>query len=148
MPLPELNEEGFLPSGIYDCTLEELKQRFGSFQVSNRRPELFLRLAEYISEAKLGGLLHALIIDGSFVTAEASPNDVDMIAVLKPDHDFSAELRPYQANVLSNRHVRRRYGFDVLVAREGSEEYTEYTAFFQQVRGKPELNKGILRILL
>lgn len=148
MPIPELAATGLLPPGIHDCTLAELKQQFGSFQTSNRRPELFARLEEYVQETKLSGLLQAFVVDGSFVTIEAMPNDVDMIAVLQPDHDFSIELRPFQANVISSRHVRRKYGFDLLVAREGSAEYVEYTTFFQQVRFKPELSKGIVRVRL
>ncbi len=148
MPIPELLAEGLLPPGIHECTLAELKKHFGSFQTSNRRPELFARLEEYVEEAKFSGLLQALIVDGSFVTVEASPNDVDMIAVLQTDHDFSIDLRPFQANAISNWHVRRKHGFDLLVAREGSAEYIEYTTFFQQVRSKPALSKGILRITL
>jgi len=41
MPIPALNEHGLLPAGIHDCTLDELKSRFGSFQISDRRNQLF-----------------------------------------------------------------------------------------------------------
>lgn len=38
-------------------------------------------------------------------------------------------------------------GFDVLVAREGSKEYDEYVAFFQQVKEQPGRRTGGLRVL-
>ena len=34
------------------------------------------------------------------------------------------------------------------LARDNSAEYAEYIAFFQQVRGRPDLSKGLLRIEL
>jgi hypothetical protein len=30
MPIPALNADGFLPAGVFDCTLLEFKARFGS----------------------------------------------------------------------------------------------------------------------
>jgi hypothetical protein len=69
------------------------------------------------------------------------------VLILRSDHDLGAELRPFEYNVLSRRRVRRRYRFDVLVARGGSVEYDEYAQFFQEVKGRPGLRKGILKVL-
>ena len=33
MPIPKLNERGFLPHGIHECALSEIKDRFGKFHV-------------------------------------------------------------------------------------------------------------------
>jgi hypothetical protein len=46
------------------------------------------------------------------------------------DHDFSADLTPAEYNLVSKRSVFRRYGFDLLVAREHSEEYRRYPRNF------------------
>jgi len=51
-------------------------------------------------------------------------------------------------NVVSKGSVRRRFGFDLLLAREDSDELRRYARFFQQVRFEPEKRKGILRITL
>ena len=74
--------------------------------------------------------------------------DVDLILVLPQDWDFEAELNPDRYNLLSKRRVRQRFGFDILAAREYSEQYAEYLALFQGVRGHQDLRKGILRIPL
>ena len=52
MPIPFLDEHGFLPAGIHDCTLEEIKARFGSFQTTDRRPQLFAKLEAFLAEAR------------------------------------------------------------------------------------------------
>ena len=39
--IPAFIDYGYLPEGIYDCTMEEAAQRFGVFQSSDRRPQLW-----------------------------------------------------------------------------------------------------------
>lgn len=148
MPIPALDQRGFLPEGVHDCTLAEVKTRFGSFQKSDRRPQLFARLEAFLAEARAAGIVQGVVVDGSFVTAEAEPNDIDLILVVAASHDFRTDLTPTEYNVLSKRRVQRRHGFDVLVACAGSEEYRRYVAFFQQIRFEPGRGKGILRLPL
>lgn len=146
--IPPLNEYGCLPEGIYDCTMEEVAQRFGVFQSSDRRPQLWDKFSEFMREAESCGLIDAVLLNGSFVTAENEPNDIDLVVVVSSRHDLSAEFQPSEYNVLSKRQVHRRLGFDLLVARSESEEYRRYLEFFQQVRLEPGRKKGILRIWL
>jgi hypothetical protein len=146
--IPAFNEHGCLPEGIYDCTMEEAAQRFGVFQSSDRRPQLWDQFTEFIREAESCRLIEAVLVNGSFVTAENEPNDIDLLVVVCSDHDFSAEFQPSEYNVLSKRQVYRRFGFDLLVARSESEEYRRYLEFFKQVRLEPGRKKGILRIWL
>jgi hypothetical protein len=148
MPIPKLNEQGLLPPGIYDCSLEEIGERFGTFQSTDLRPRLYEKLQAFLQQVRSTNLVVAVIVDGSFVTRKHAPGDIDLILVLPSNHDFSAELQPMAYNVLSRRRVSRRYEFDALVARENTREYTEYTADFQRVRGQPHLQKGMLRIRL
>jgi len=148
MPIPPLNQQGLLPVGVYDCTVEEIKARFGSFQASDRRPQLFEKLQTLISEAQSAGFARSLLIDGSFVTSKPDPNDVDLVLVLSPSHNVFTDLPPTQYNLVSKRRVRKRYGFDMVAVREDRPEYIEAVAFFQQVRYEPALRKGLLRLAL
>ena len=127
MPIPDYDEHGLLPPGVHSCTLAELKERFGRFSTSSQRLELFAKLEQDVREAISAKIVSALLVDGSFVTAIDMPNDIDLVAILAEDHDFAQELRPYQNNVLSNRWVRKQFGFDLLVARTNSAEYTDIT---------------------
>ena len=148
MPIPPFDRSGLLPPGMHDCTLDEMRSSFGSFHSSDRRPSLFTRLEQFVAEAQSSGIVRSLVVDGSFVTAKPAPNDIDLILVVGPKHDFTADLTPAAYNVLSKQRVRWRYAFDILVARDGSIEYRRWTEFFQQVRLDPGRKKGILKLSL
>lgn len=128
--------------------MPELYERFANLPSRLQRARLIHQLDQYIEEARSTSVVHAVVVDGSFITTKESPNDIDLVAVLSGDHDFSQELRPFQTAALSHRSVNRRYGFDLFAARDNSTEYREYVDFFQQVRGEPGLRKGIVRIEL
>ena len=44
--------------------------------------------------------------------------------------------------------LRRRFGFDVIVAERDSGLYRTYVEFFSRVREAPDLKKGLLRMRL
>jgi len=64
------------------------------------------------------GLFEAILIDGSFVTSKAVPNDIDLVAVLPADHDFERELSVSEYSLVSRPLLRKRFGFDVVQPRE------------------------------
>jgi hypothetical protein len=82
------------------------------------------------------------------VTAKPLPGDIDLVVVLVADHDFSADLSPRAYNVVSKKHVQKRFGFDIVTVREGTSEFEDAVAFFEQVRGDAVARKGLLRIRL
>ena len=137
------DEQGFLPPGVHDCTMNEIKARFGSFQSTDRRPQLFAKLMAFHGEAKVAGIFRAIIVDGSFVTAKPEPNDIDLVVVVASDHDLTADLGPAAYNIISKKRVQRRFGFDMVAVREGTLEYDDATTFFQQVRREFASRKGI-----
>jgi len=145
--IPGFNEHGWLPEGIHDCTLEEEAAQFSLFQRSDRRPQLWTRFMEFIREAKASGLIDAILVDGSFITADPVPNDIDIIiVVVSAHHNFSVALPPAPYNVWSQRSVRRQFGLNIVVVKQGSENLAQAVAFFQQVRQRPAAKKGLIRI--
>jgi hypothetical protein len=147
MPIPDLDADGLLPVGVHDCTLVELRQRFGSFQSSDQRCRLYERLEQFVREAKLSGIAKYVIVDGSFVTGKAVPNDIDLIVVVPEGHDFDAKLGALAYNTVSRGQIWRRYRFDAFIAAEGTRQLDEYVSFFQQRREDDRL-KGMLRLTL
>jgi len=81
MPVPSLNAQGLLPEGIHDCTWVELLRTFCQFQTSDRRPELCRRLREMMDALRQAKTARDLLVNGSFVTSKAVPNDIDLILV-------------------------------------------------------------------
>jgi predicted nucleotidyltransferase len=83
MALPDLNETGDLPVGVYPATLGELNSRFGTG--TPRRQEVAARFERIAELAKRTGGLQRLIVFGSYVTDEPDPNDVDLVLVMRDD---------------------------------------------------------------
>ena len=106
------------------------------------------RLEEFLREVATTGLATSVIVDGSFVTEKPEPNDIDLVVVLRPGHNFTGALRPFEYNIVSRRRVRKVVGFDMLLAEEGQPELDEFVEFFTQVRGEPDVRKGLLRVTL
>ncbi|MFC1610819.1 DUF6932 family protein [Myxococcota bacterium] len=142
-----LDERGLLRPGIHDATFEDLKATFGRFQTSAQRIRLCNQIQQYLEELESIDFMSTIIVDGSFVTSKEEPNDVDIILVLRADHDLSRELKPFEQNAVSSRRIRKRYDLDVLVARDGGAELDEYLGYFAQVRGESGL-KGMVRVRL
>ena len=148
MPIPVLTTDGFLLTGTFDCTLAEVRTRFGSFQGSETRERLFTKLAELVTAAQRSGLFDFLLLDGSFVTAKSAPNDVDLVAVLRLGHDFERDLPMSEYALVSRALLRRRFGFDIIVAEQDSQLYLTYVEFFSRIRENPAARKGLLRLKL
>ena len=94
------------------------------------------------------GLFKVLLVDGSFVTGKSAPNDVDLVAVLRPGHDFERDLPMSEYALVSRAMLRRRFAFDVLIAKPDSPLCKTCVDFFSQVRDNPGVRKGILRVNL
>jgi len=144
--IPDLDAEGLLPAGVHDCTLDEVEERFGQFQRSDRRVRLVAELRKYCAELRDVAIARFLVVDGSFVTAKEEPGDIDILLAVRADADLSQDFGPFEYNAISKRKVRRRYPFDLLVAPESTSAYEEYVALFSQVRDRPSLRKGLLRV--
>lgn len=141
MPIPALNADGHLPIGVFDCSLAEVRARFGSFQGSDIRPRHCAHLEELIVVMQRSKLFKELLIDGSFVTSKPSPNDIDLVAVLHPGHDFERDLPMSEYALVSRNLLRRRFGFDIIVAEGESQLYKTYVEFFSRVRSIPTRGK-------
>ena len=125
MRIPDFTDLGLLPTGVHTCTIEEAQRRFGPFQASDRRPKLFQSLLSLLGEMQRTGLFVAVVLDGSFVTATATPNDIDLLLVVPRSHDWNRDPALHEYNVLSHRRFRRRFGFDAFVVTDGDADYDE-----------------------
>jgi hypothetical protein len=128
MPIPSLTDDGLLPDGVHDCSIEEIKSAFGWFGSSGKRSRLFQKLVEYVESVRDTDLIVDIIVDGSFVTSAADPDDIDLLVAVR-ERTSGELLRPIEYNSISKTRVRRRFGFDILVAPEGSREYRRHVEF-------------------
>ena len=93
-----------------------------------------------------GPLAQAVLVDGSFVTDEPEPNDIDVVLVLPDGYDVSQSVSPFEYNLRSRRRIRRTFGLDLFVVLPHSLEYDRFVDFFSQVRNQPQRTKGLVRV--
>lgn len=110
MPLA-FDDRGLLPPGVHEASWEVVEEQFARFQRTDRRLKLFGKLRDYAREVKRSGCGTGIVIDGSFVMpCVDEPEDIDVILVLPADWDLSADLKPYQYNLVSKRRSSRGTG--------------------------------------
>lgn len=88
MALPAFTQYGDLPPGVHGATLSEVLQRFG--QGSVQRRAVADRLNRIYQLAASTGELARFVIFGSFVTAKAEPNDIDLILLMQDTFDLAS----------------------------------------------------------
>jgi len=76
-----------LAEGIYQATLAEVMEHFG--KGSAQRAIVAQRLERIYSLVRRTGCLARFIIFGSFATAKAEPNDVDIFLLMDDSFDVS-----------------------------------------------------------
>ncbi|PRR70937.1 DUF6932 family protein [Clostridium thermopalmarium] len=145
MAIPSLNGHGILPEGIYECTMEDIKEKFCSIENKEHRCKLFKKLEQYLKDLKKFNTKYELIIDGSFITDKKFPSDIDFI--LAYDFEYSPKTNFDDWLMLLNGDcVKQKYGLQVFPTFLDSDLYDETIEFCKQVKEKPGIIKGLLRV--
>lgn len=145
MPIPEFDNHGDLPLGVHKASLEEVIERFG--QGTPQRQLVTARLLRIYELAQRTGKLQRLVIFGSYVTAKLSPNDIDIILVMRDEFvtsDCDEENEPMFDHLRSQQvfgaSIFWIYTFSVLL-----ETVDEFIAYWQTKRD--EGKHGIIEVI-
>lgn len=114
MALPAFNEEGDLPPGVYRATFSEVLERFGQGQPQRR--VVAGRLDRVCKLAASTGYLARFVVFGSFITAKAEPNDVDVLLLMEDAFDL-ATVSGEPALVFQHMEADTHFGASVFWAR-------------------------------
>ncbi len=150
MPIPTLDKHGLLPLGVYDCTLQEIKEAFvGNIQ----RRQLFDNFLNCLSDEIRPLFDSPIYINGSFVMDKDRPEDVDVVLDLEdtPDEKKWAGLM-FMNNHQNRLLIEYQVHFWINFATPGC---SDFSVFFQYIGVKtarfkglnPKHLKGILRIV-
>lgn len=141
MGIPSLQENGELPPGEHEASLDEVEAVYGS---SNDCRKLLMRgLREAANNFEWSGV-RTLWINGSFITDKEEPNDIDGCWEYTPVVD-SEKLDP--AFLGTREGMRDKYGLDFFIANIiEMDSGLPFPQFFQVNRdGDP---KGIIVVKL
>ncbi|WP_414627016.1 DUF6932 family protein [Bifidobacterium crudilactis] len=84
--IPDLNTTGYLPVGRYNCTLNEIEDKFvNNFPTGSTRKGIWSDFNEYVSLLRKTNCVCALWIGGSFTSNKANPGDIDVVAIINAD---------------------------------------------------------------
>jgi hypothetical protein len=143
MPIPAFRDDGSLPEGLHEASEEEVIARFG--ESTARREYLTARVRRWLELARAVGA-HGLVIDGSFVTDKAEPNDVDAAIWLPDDFRLQAEAGKAEAVELQTMVLtlepRELFGIHSRL------RWENWLAFFSHTREFDERLKGIVEVKL
>lgn len=88
MPIPDFNDEGDLPEGIHAATLKEVVSRLGTGTA--QREAATASLFAIYQAVRATGCVRRFLLFGSYVTAKAAPNDVDIVLVMEDSFSVAA----------------------------------------------------------
>lgn len=145
-PLPDFDSNGDLPPGVHRAAWTEVMGRFGG--ATGQREICTRRLAHICELARRTGSLQRFVIFGSYVTAKANPNDVDVILIM--DDTFHLENCPLESRGLFDHAVAQaRHGASIFWMRPAlliGENVEEFIAYWQVKRGGGR--RGIVDVIL
>ena len=147
--IPKFDDYGRLPEGIHDCTLQEIKTRFGW---NNHRQKLVDDLIDCVQNEIRPEFQEPVIVDGSFVTDKSKPVDIDVALDLRAAPD-DIKLQGLLFLLGNKGRINQKYGLDFWVNIPGLTE--DFSKFFQYLGNKnaklkglsPKSLKGILRVM-
>jgi hypothetical protein len=141
--IPSFREDGYLPVGLYLASEAEITFRFGSS--NRRRRRLALRLRRWVQLCRDLGSLR-LLVDGSFVTSKAAPDDLDAVVLLPPNYDVQISNGNEAALELEEMLLTRRP--EEIFGAEDETDWLEWVEFFSRTREADDRRKGIVEVAL
>ena len=136
MSIPDLDEHGLLPAGIHDCSVEEVKARFGW---NAHRQRLIYCFVQFLTHEVRNMFDHPVYADGSFVTDKDRPGDIDVVLEL---HNAS-DAENWRGLMFMQEHqarIRSQYSVDFWI---NFPHKNDFVAFFQYVGHKTAKFKGL-----
>lgn len=141
--VPDFRDDGYLPEGLHLATEAEITFRFGTSTKQRRR--LALRLRRWI-ELVQRIAAHRLFVDGSFVTSNPEPNDVDAVVWLADDFVDRVSRGDSEAVELETMLLTRRP--EEIFAAEDRRDWDAWVEFFSRTREADGKRKGIVEVEL
>ncbi len=136
MPIPTFEPNGLLPTGVHECSLDDISEQF---TWNEHRSGLFVRFLRFLEAELRPEFPYPIFFDGSFVTDKEFPDDTDVVL----DLSLATDDRRWHALMFMQAHQRRimevyRVHFWINFPGEN-----DFAAFFQYVGVKTASAKGL-----
>ena len=98
--------KGNLPQGVYNMTLEEVEKLFST---TNKRKEIMQEYKKHLDDIKKTGYLLDHWVDGSFITSEKNPEDIDTLTELNGEKVDAHKDKEKMEELINNAQHRTNY---------------------------------------
>ena len=113
--LPEFDERGCLPYGVYDPEIDDFKNIFVN---TPRRKELFKNLQKFLKLCIDAKGIESIYIGGSFTTDKAEPGDIDLLVIFTNELLYSSDKLSESAEIITDFiRVRQEYEIEAFYAK-------------------------------
>ena len=145
MTFPEFNENGDLPIEIYQATLQEVVEHFGTPNLHRRRvAQRLVRIYDLAIQTKQ---LKRFIVFGSFVTEKFYPNDVDIFLLMNDEFE-PEKVSGESAIIFSNLAAQEYEGASVFWLRSFAAIGGEQNAVEDWQYKRDETRRGIVEVIV
>lgn len=139
--IPQFDRQGFLPQGLHDTSIQEIRSVFG---FTSHRNRLIDGLDRFVHIWNASGFVDYAVIDGSFVTSKPEPGDIDMLIIpidgAVESNSFGDLLLHYSYNYAF---TKAEFGCEAFMV-FGREEVEDGLDFFS--RDRQGNARGLLRL--
>jgi hypothetical protein len=138
MPIPSFDRFGLLPGGIHECTIKEVEV---DLAWNDDRRRLTAQLQEFVAVelAPRFAVVPPVVLDGSYVSRKASPNNINLVLELSdlPDGD------KWKGQLLFQRTAElfRLYQIEMLPGLKGLQH--DFVDLLQTLRPQTAFEKGL-----
>lgn len=136
MPIPTLESNGLLPTGVHECSLNDISDQF---TWNDHRTGLFNSFRLFLESELKPHFPYPIFFDGSFVTDKELPDDTDVVL----DLSNAPDDRKWQGLTFMQAHQARimeMYRVHFWINLPG---LNDFAAFFQYVGVKTASAKGL-----
>lgn len=138
MPIPKFTQFGLLPQGIFDCTEDEILERY--CLNSQNRQDIWVLFKEFLRQPLPFTLPDHLFIDGGFTSDKLITSDIDVVADISHLDDMSA----YMAIgwwTLNKKLLKESYRVDFWLKHKTIQQ--NLVDFFRYVKVEEALSRGL-----
>jgi len=138
MPIPSFDRFGLLPGGIHECTIKEVEVDL-AWNDERRRLTGLLQKFIVVELAPRFNVVPPVVLDGSYVSKKASPNNINLVLELSdlPDGD------KWEGQLLFQRTAElfRLYQIEILPGLNGLKQ--DFVDLLQTLRPQTAFEKGL-----
>ena len=141
--IPDFRPDGYLPEGIHDASEADVTFRFG-LSTTRRRRQIF-RLRRWLQLAP-ATRARRFLLDGSFVTDKAEPNDIDAVVLIADD--FGQQVASGLDSAIEFETMLLSRNPEEVFAAEDVHDWNDWVEFFSRTREPDGRRKGLVEVEL